>query len=342
VFNFVVNPKCAAFRRLKTVVSRRTTNLAAALATQQAWTSVKENYPSRWRSPSLDWKQQVGGAASPLQAQTWQQFKAMLGGAPVRGFLTGTTFKSISYRLKGKGRGEIFLKGKWPDFTVEDQKMQVNAQDVAGFGTEPLTYKEAGQLAMAALAAIAAKGQDLTQYGLGESYTEDELSIPDFVYGREMLGIIQDLGTINLQFNTIRTIRGTARRGGVLWGRDVDNQIMITPEGMKYVRTSYLGPETIRRGMRTRRITTYHKINQESMRTKAFGTRRNAMFKGGGTRRGDFRVPPELTAPVDVLFLSQRSRGGAAKSGMAGPFMSDVGKVYGIVESFYRGIINKK
>jgi hypothetical protein len=339
MFQFLVKPSSPALRRMRTLVSARTTNLAAAAAVQQAYVLVKANYPSRWREASLEWKAREGKPATSKEAETWQDFKALAGGDPIRGFLTGTTYKSISYKLLGKGRGEIFLKGRWPDFSVEEQRLIVGGKQVASAGPEA----EFGEYAIrSTMGRIAMGGYD--------TGITDEEGIPDIAYGDEAMKWIQDMVSITTLTNSIKTIKGKrimnppyterTKLQGRMWGKagriSGGDFIDITPGGLKYKKSfEYLVDGKIR-------LLLYkYKIPGESYKNKLIGTRRNSMFKGGGLKA--FQTPPHSTPAMDVLYLRTRSRGGAAAKGMAGPgTMSDVAKVYGTVESFFLNILNKK
>ena len=323
MFQFLVKPSSPAIRRMITLVSRRTTNLAAAAALQQAYVLVKGNYESRWREGKTnpDWE--------PAQAETWQKFKGLAGGDPIAGFLTGTTYKSISYKLLGKGKGEIFLKGRWPDFSLEEQKLLIGGQQVASAGPEA----DFGEYAMrSAFGRVAMRGVDT---GL-----TNEEGVPDIAYGQEAMEWIADMSSVTAHINTIKTIKGNKKIQGRMYGRAANISggefIDITPGGMKYAKSfDYLVNGKIRSSLYK------FKIPGESYRNKLIGTRRNSMFKGGGLKA--FKTPPHTTEAMDILFLRMRSRGGASAKGIAGPgYMSDVAKVYGTVESFFLNILNKK
>jgi hypothetical protein len=337
MFQFLVKQSSPALRRMKTLVSARTTNLAAALATQQAWTLVKQNYPSRWREAALEWKKVKDKEDDPMQAKNWQDFKTMAG-APFRGFLTGTTYKSIAYKLLGKGRGEVYLKGRWPDFNVEESQFLMSGTKVMSKIGDISDRDINIALTTAALAGVYTGTGSPEESSSGMTSAEivmqkqwDRLgftpaeNLPEILYGKIAYNWMLDMMEMTKISTSARVIRGKTVVRGRIGGRLGEDYIDIeSGSGMKY-----------QKGGRNFRIP------GESYRVKQIGTRRNSMFRGGKTR--GFGIPPHSADSMDILFLRSRARGGASAKGIAGPgYMSDVAKVYGTVESFFLNILNKK
>ena len=304
MFQFLVKQSSPALRRMKTLVSARTTNLAAGLATVIAFERVKQNYPTRWRD-------QYRG-----DLETWQKFKGALGGDQRPGFLTGTTFKSISYRMIGKGKGEIYLKGRWPNFQVQDMAtLNGQAMFQAVNNQQRLSAPEAGWSAsdesVRDLSVVLFKD---FEYRPGWR-SSSELVVAEESFKENTMDILADLGTIAAKYSVI--LKG--KKSGVIAGRTgTEEALMVDSSGLKY----------IHRGFR-------YMIPGESFRSKAFGTRRFGMFQRRGSKyvsKDRFLIPPVSSEPVDVLMLKKKALGGA----------DDVKLVWLKLNQYYEKILRKK
>lgn len=100
-----------AINRLITAIQP---NHIHSLAAKTTWKQVKTKYPQRWRSQvnvNSIWqqvKQEIQG-----QGKGFGSFLTGLGFAAKPGFLTGTTYKSITAEYDNR-RGRVYPKGRWP------------------------------------------------------------------------------------------------------------------------------------------------------------------------------------------------------------------------------------
>lgn len=309
MFKFVVRQDSPALMRMRTLVSPKTTNYAAALATAAAFARVKKNYPEQFRDRPF---------AANTSEESWQDFKATMGGDPRTGFFTGTTYKSIRYRMKGAGKGEIYLWGRWPNPQVKEWFIDINGKRAVSSMTEGGFQAQIAQR-------FGPKLQIEEMFGrMGyDAAVKGEDIIPEEAYGNTARELIEDTAFLKAQFN--KTLPNFMHKQNVITGVIAAKAGRASLNDMMWVDI---------RGVRYRRKGVNYFIPGESYQNKEFGRRRSGMFQSGLTdewakpmRKG--KTPPKVTNPIDVLRFKQRASGGG-----------DASRVMLQLEAFYYKILN--